>query len=113
MSQSPDFDASLERLRAIGSVKWSQHPDAIGAFVAEMDFGTAAPIAAALHEAVDLGQLGYLPDRLAARMSQAWSGYARERLRLGRAARAGPAARRRGVRAGRGDRALLPARAPR
>ena len=76
MSQSPVFDASLERLRAIGSVKWSQHPDAIGAFVAEMDFGTAAPIAAALHEAVGLGQLGYLPDRLAARMSQAWSGYA-------------------------------------
>ncbi len=78
MSQSPVFDASLERLRAIGSVKWSQHPDAIGAFVAEMDFGTAAPIAAALHEAVDLGQLGYLSDRLAARMSQAWSGYARD-----------------------------------
>src|SRR6476659_6261759 len=78
MSQSPVFDASLEHLRAVGSVKWSQHPDAIGAFVAEMDFGTAAPIAGALHEAVDLGQLGYLPDQLAARMSQAWSGYARD-----------------------------------
>ena len=88
MSQSPVFDASLERLRAIGSVKWSQHPDAIGAFVAEMDFGTAPPIAAALHEAVDLGQLGYLPERLAARMSRRGP-TSPATLRLGRAAPSG------------------------
>ena len=29
-----------------------EYPEAIGAFVAEMDFGTAPPVAAALHEAV-------------------------------------------------------------
>lgn len=79
MSTSPTFDVPLERLREIGGVKWSKHPDAIGAFVAEMDFGTAAPVAAAMHEAVDLGLLGYLPDRLASRLSQAWCGWARER----------------------------------
>jgi cystathionine beta-lyase len=61
-------------------VKWSQHPDALGAFVAEMDFGTAQPVVAAMHEAVDQGLLGYLPDRLAARLSQAWCGWARGRL---------------------------------
>ena len=40
-------------------------PDAIGAFVAEMDFGTAPVVPRALHDAVDLGQLGYLPDAAA------------------------------------------------
>jgi cystathionine beta-lyase len=79
VSKSPSFDVSLERLRQVGGVKWSQHPDAIGAFVAEMDFGTAAPVAAAMHEAVDQGLLGYLPDRLADRLAQAWCRWARER----------------------------------
>jgi len=79
MSQSPTFDVSLEHLRRVGSVKWSQHPDKIGAFVAEMDFGTAAPIADAMHEAIDVGLLGYLPEHLSARLAQAWCGFARER----------------------------------
>ncbi len=78
MSQSPRFDASPEQLRRAGSVKWSQHPEAIGAFVAEMDFGTAPPVAAAMHGLIDEGLLGYLPDGLLARMSRAWAGYARE-----------------------------------
>ena len=43
-----------------------------------MDFGTAPPVTAALHEAVDLGQLGYLPDRRPRGMSQAWAGCARD-----------------------------------
>ena len=79
MSTSPVFDVPIERLREIGGVKWSQHPDAIGAFVAEMDFGTAAPVATAMHEAIDQGLLGYLPDRWASRLSQAWCGWASER----------------------------------
>jgi len=79
MSTGPSFDVPLDRLREIGGVKWSQHPDAIGAFVAEMDFGVAEPIALAMHEAIDDGLLGYLPDRLAARMAEAWCGFARER----------------------------------
>jgi len=74
---STDFDAvTIEQLRSAGSVKWSLFPDAIGAFVAEMDFGTAPAVASALHEAVDLGMLGYLPPALAEDMSRAcadWS----------------------------------------
>jgi len=75
----PRFDASEDELRAGGSLKWSRHPDAIGAFVAEMDFGTAPPVAAAVHEAVDAGLLGYLPDRLVVELAEAWSGFAEER----------------------------------
>lgn len=42
------------------SLKWTQHgPDVLPAWVAEMDFGIAAPIAAALHEAVDVAATGY------------------------------------------------------
>ena len=79
MSRSPDFDQTIEQLRAVGSVKWSQHPGAIGAFVAEMDFGTAPPVAAAMREVVDRGLLGYLPDDLDARLSQAFARFAHDR----------------------------------
>ncbi len=79
MSESPAFDTTIDQLRAAGSVKWSQHPEAIGAFVAEMDFGTAQPIVAALHETVDAGLLGYLPESLEVRLSTAFSDFARER----------------------------------
>ena len=79
MSTSPSFDVTLERLREIGGLKWSHYPDMIGAFVAEMDFGTAPPIVEALHDAVDLGVLGYLPASLDARMSQAWCRWSHDR----------------------------------
>ena len=79
MSDNPDFDATLEQLRETGGLKWSLYPDAIGAFVAEMDFGTAAPIVRALHETVDRGLLGYLPPRLLDEMSRAWAGFAQQR----------------------------------
>ena len=40
---------SIDELRAGGSVKWSRGgPGAIGAFIAEMDFGAAPPITEAL-----------------------------------------------------------------
>jgi cystathionine beta-lyase len=79
MDQSPRFDVTVEELRATGGLKWSLHPEAIGAFVAEMDFGTAPPVAAAMHRAVDVGLLGYLPEHLAARLAGAWSGWAADR----------------------------------
>jgi cysteine-S-conjugate beta-lyase len=79
MDQTPSFDVTVERLREIGGLKWSLHPDKIGAFVAEMDFGTAPPVAAAMHQAVDDGLLGYLPERLASRMAAAWCGWAGQR----------------------------------
>jgi cystathionine beta-lyase len=58
-----ELDAVTEPdLRARGSLKWTGFGrDTIGAWVAEMDFGTAPEIQAALHAAVDSGGFGYLP----------------------------------------------------
>lgn len=80
MSQLSSFDAvSIEHLRAVGGLKWSRYPTAIGAFVAEMDFGTAPPIVDAVHQAVDAGLFGYLPESLETRMAAAWCRWARDR----------------------------------
>ena len=80
MADIPDLDATLEQLRQAGGLKWSLYPDAIGAFVAEMDFGTAEPVRRALHDVVDRGLLGYLPPWLLEEMSRAWSGFAQQRF---------------------------------
>jgi cystathionine beta-lyase len=83
MSHTLDFDAvGIDALRAGGGMKWSLFPDKIGAFVAEMDFGTAPAITAALHAAIDAGALGYLPSALAAEMSAATAAWHRDRYRL-------------------------------
>lgn len=60
-----------EQLHAAGSMKWSLYPGTIGAWVAESDLGTAPAITAALHAAVDAGQLGYLPRPVHAEMGRA------------------------------------------
>ena len=66
------FDALTEEgLRAAGSLKWTRYGDAIGAFVAEMDFGTAPVVTRALHAAVDAGLFGYLPTAVAQEMARA------------------------------------------
>jgi cystathionine beta-lyase len=77
---NPDLSAaydslSEEGLRAAGSLKWSAFGPAIGAFVAEMDFGTAPVVTAALHEAVDAARFGYLPPALAEDMARACAGW--------------------------------------
>ena len=47
-------------LRATGSLKWTYFPeDVLAAWVAEMDYGLAPPIARALHDAIDRGDTGY------------------------------------------------------
>lgn len=80
MSNALELDQiSVERLREIGSVKWSLFPGKIGAFVAEMDFGNAPAIKAALHRAVDDGLTGYLPGALSTAMSEACSRWQRDR----------------------------------
>jgi cystathionine beta-lyase len=70
------FDAiTRDELSRASSRKWSLHPGTIGAWVAEMDFGTAPAVTEALHRAVDAGDLGYLaPDttRLMAEATAAW-----------------------------------------
>ncbi len=60
------------------SRKWSLHPGRIGAWVAEMDFGVAPEIAAALHRAIDEENLGYLSPPLAAELGEATAGWMRE-----------------------------------
>jgi cysteine-S-conjugate beta-lyase len=76
----PDFDRiEVEALRRAGSVKWAAYPDAIGAFIAEMDFGTAPAVRRALHRAVDAAQFGYLPKALSEAMSQACATWCRDR----------------------------------
>lgn len=74
-----DFDRlDVGTLRRTGSVKWSAHPDAIGAFVAEMDFGTAPVVTRALHAAVDAAQFGYLPRALVTELSRACAAWYRD-----------------------------------
>jgi len=51
-------------LRERGSLKWTRFGGGvIGAFVAEMDFGTSHAVAAALREAVERREFGYLAPR--------------------------------------------------
>ncbi|WP_244963251.1 MalY/PatB family protein [Actinomyces trachealis] len=65
-----DLEASwdaltAEELRRRGSLKWTVEPGVIGAWVAEMDLGTAPVVTEALQQAVTDGTLGYLPPQLA------------------------------------------------
>ena len=74
MSGHGDFDAlTAEGLRASGALKWNAFPDCIGAFVAEMDFGTAPEVMAAVREALDRNQFGYLTDGLVTDLAEACS----------------------------------------
>jgi cystathionine beta-lyase len=70
------FDAlSEDVLRSAGSLKWTRYGDAIGAFVAEMDFGTAPAVTRVLHEAVDGARLGYLTTAAAEDLARACAGW--------------------------------------
>ena len=61
-----------DELRRRGSLKWTRGgPDAIGAFIAEMDFGAAPAIDAALREVIARADFGYLSELAAAEMAQA------------------------------------------
>ena len=61
------FDAvSLERLRRRRTVKWTLHgPDVLAAWVAEMDFDVAPAVRAALLDAVEREDFGYVEADLA------------------------------------------------
>jgi cysteine-S-conjugate beta-lyase len=63
---------TIDELRARGSVKWTKGgPGVIGAFVAEMDFGAAPPIDAALQDVIRRADFGYLSERAATEMASA------------------------------------------
>lgn len=66
------------RLDRPESRKWSLHPGAIGAWVAEMDFGCAPAVTRALQRAVGDGILGYLSPPLAAELGRATADWMRD-----------------------------------
>lgn len=59
MSRFDEVD--LDALRRRRTVKWTLHPpDVLAAWVAETDFAVAPPVRAAILDAVDRGELGYV-----------------------------------------------------
>ena len=70
---------TADELRAAGSLKWTAFPEAIGAWVAEMDFPLAPAVTAALHAGVDRAVTGYLPPALTADLSAATAEWQRDR----------------------------------
>jgi cystathionine beta-lyase len=72
-------EVDLGQLRRRTSEKWTAYPvDVLPAHIAEMDFPLAPPVARALSEAVDAGDLGYAA---AARseLGETFAGFARRR----------------------------------
>jgi cystathionine beta-lyase len=68
----------LESLRRRSSEKWGRYPaDVLPMFVAEMDFPLAPEIKAALREAVELGDTGYVNPH-DTRAAAAFAGFARD-----------------------------------
>ena len=67
-----DESITAESLFAAGHLKWTKYgPGTLGAFVAEMDYGTAPAVTAALHDAVDRMLFGYLPPAMCEAMQAA------------------------------------------
>jgi cystathionine beta-lyase len=62
---------TAERMAGTLGAKWTMYPDCIGAFVAEMDYGTAPVVKEAVAKAVDAGYFGYLPKYLDAELAEA------------------------------------------
>lgn len=67
---------TIADLRARGGLKWNYYPDdVVAGWVAEMDFGLAPPIRAALAAAVERGDTGYFYPDLLRRTAEAASGF--------------------------------------
>jgi cysteine-S-conjugate beta-lyase len=62
---------TVDELRARGSAKWTRDPGALGASVAEMDFGLAPEIVEAVAGTARRAALGYLPPPLARDLAEA------------------------------------------
>jgi cysteine-S-conjugate beta-lyase len=70
---------TADELRRRGSVKWTRGgPEVIGAFVAEMDFGAAPAIEAALRDVVARAEFGYLSEHAVDEMAQACADWQRD-----------------------------------
>ena len=68
---------TAQQMRERGSLKWTRWPGTIGAWVAEMDLGIAPEVAEAIKQAVDVGELGYMPDGLLTECERALAAYSR------------------------------------
>ncbi|GAB2617049.1 MalY/PatB family protein [Pseudactinotalea suaedae] len=69
-------EITAERLRASNGKKWVEHGSATGAWIAEMDFGTAPAVQATLRRTVETGEgLGYLPTRSLAALQRSFAGF--------------------------------------
>lgn len=72
-------EVPLDQLRLRRSVKWRHYaPEVLPAWVAEMDFTLAPPIAEALHAAIDCSDTGYrwadeVPEALMGFAAEAWN----------------------------------------
>lgn len=75
----PFDDISPASLAAAGHMKWTEMgADVLGAWVAEMDFGTAPAVTTALHDAVDRQLFGYLPGTERRELSAACAAWQRD-----------------------------------
>src|SRR3954469_20250673 len=73
-------DLTDRELRDRAGAKWTAAgPDVLPAWVAEMDFALAGPVAAALHDAVDRGAVGYSPGDARTGLAQALAAFTQER----------------------------------
>ncbi|MFB0835881.1 MalY/PatB family protein [Arthrobacter halodurans] len=71
MDPHPFDRITSDELRRRGSLKWTGYPEMLGAWVAEMDFGTAPGVAEAATETLRSGLFGYAPPRLVGDMQSA------------------------------------------
>lgn len=81
-----DFAARIDaltaaELRAVGSRKWTVPAEGeIGAFIAEMDFGVAEPVRAAVRGLIESGNTGYVPLWMDAEFSEACAEFQQARF---------------------------------
>lgn len=80
MSAHPFDLLTVDQLRRTGSLKWSEYRGSLGAWVAEMDFGTAPGVIAAAQETLVNGLIGYAPTQLVHDMQQATAGWLENRF---------------------------------
>jgi cysteine-S-conjugate beta-lyase len=71
---------TVAELRRRGGLKWTYAgPDILGAFVAEMDFGTAPAVEDALREVIERCDYGYLSPLVARQMGEACAAWLADR----------------------------------
>jgi cysteine-S-conjugate beta-lyase len=75
------IDLTDQEARKALVLKWgTAEPDVLPAWVAEMDYALAPPIAAALADAVRLGMTGYPPFDRGGALGEAYAGFARRQF---------------------------------